>query len=1360
MAGDAKTASRSLFFDQTSAERSLEKLTASAEKLERAIEKGEKAGKNMSAELEKLGKTKDNIKQVQDAIDKGLKPSFMQQQALVTELRNKLKRMSEDAPGYAEKFEAFRKAKTRLDEMSASFNTAEKAQRSWMSDAKTVAFGVLIGNTVQSALQAIGGYFSGIISGNAALSDSLSDIEKATGLSAEQVAKLNSQLGKIDTRTKTADLREIAVGLGQIGEAADKANVEAIDQIVVALGDEFGGGAREITTTLSVLRNNLSDIKSGNYAEDVTHIGNALNVLGAEGLATAPVVTDIATRIAGVGRTFKLSSGQILGVAATFQELGINSERGSTAFTKLMQKIGSEPEKFSKVAGVSVKKFKEMINTDMLGAFTAVAEGARKAGSDNVVFSQILKELDADGSGAGEVLSKLGANHELLTTKVTSASNALKDNGSIVDEFGKKNTNLAANLEKLSKDFNSLITSKSLADMFNAGVVGARHLIAAIKEIPTWLKENRTAVYLVIAGILTMNASYIASGLIVAKDSVIKMYNAAVTRGTAIASNIAAASQAAYAIVVQLVTGQITLATAATRIWNAALTIGAGPIGIVIALIGVLIATMGALKTEAEGAAKAEEDMISIREEASKATQQEKTNLEALLLVARDETKSKAERQKAIEAINKISPEYLGNITLENVNTDATKKAIDNYVVALDKKALAQAYMSKLQDLYNKQIEIESSSIEDNVAWYETLWNTVKNGGNTVGSMVDETMTGIQNRKENVKAIKEEIAALKEKFNADLKSGKASVTTGERAPVTPANNPFAKTDKADKKREKLLQEMADFQLQLQGITKVQEEKEIDRIVAKYNKLINEAKQYGLSIIELERAKSAAVAFLLDKEDRERKEKQQKEFKETAANEYDQALVLGQEYFDGLKQQRAEDYAAGKITKSQLEQDIQSIDRASRDQQVMIAEDYSANVKKAAEDVNKFKKQQRKEDTQDAIANAELQKDIERRNALAKAQRNVINASSPAARIQAQLELLRLERDLALQNEKLTEEEKAKIRDEFRVKEADTVKAHFAAQAQETLGYLSKALDIVSQFNSARDAKEKASLDKELKNNESRKASLKKLLDNRVITQQEYNRRLALMDGELDKKKEDLEKKQFERNKKIQIAQALVNMAMGITSVLAARPGASDVLTLGAFRAINIAFTVATALAQVASIGKSKYAKGGFLTGPSHSRGGMPVINPVTGGVEAEVEGGEVILSKNTVRNNAALVASLLDSSMHRNGERISPFWRNRSFQSVDFSGIARAARYFENGGVIPSASGSANVPADNSLQTETVKALNATREALAMSNQVNLMLAQTISDLQQKGVRATISKKQLDDTYSQEANMNDESVFR
>lgn len=519
---DVKNKKVVIYIDQAAAEDALGRLQTKAdgfnnkikeartqqEKLLQKIKEVGDAGgsiKKLQTQYDELGRKingynkdlRDNQTATQNLkkqIDSGITPSFAQLERYVNKLRNELKQMSQDAPGYAAKFDSFKKASTQLGNLRTAMGSVEKAQTSWLKTAKSVAFGVLIGNTVQSALASLQGYLSGIISGNAKLSDSLSDIEKSTGLSARAVKELNSELGRIDTRTSNQQLREIAVGLGQIGEAANKANVEAIDKIVVALGDEFGGGAREITTTLSVLRNNLSDIKTGDYATDVTLIGNALNTLGAEGLATAPVVTDIANRIAGIGRTFGLSSGQILGIAATFQELGIQTERGSTAITKLFQKIGAEPEKFAKVAGLSVKEFNRLVNEDMVAAFQAVAAGAQKAGSNNVAFSKILKELDADGSGAGEVLSKLGTNSDLLAKKINTASTALQNQNSITDEFSKKNTNLAAELEKLNKKINSWFANSFLTDFFTSLIKGVNGAIPAVKTFTEQVDEQASAI--------------------------------------------------------------------------------------------------------------------------------------------------------------------------------------------------------------------------------------------------------------------------------------------------------------------------------------------------------------------------------------------------------------------------------------------------------------------------------------------------------------------------------------------------------------------------------------------------------------------------------------------------------------------------------------------------------------------------------------------------------------------------------------------------------------------------------------------------------------------------------------------------
>jgi hypothetical protein len=243
----------------------------------------------------------------------------------------------------------------------------------------------------------------------------------------------------------------------------------------------------------------------------------------------------------------------------------------------------------------------------------------------------------------------------------------------------------------------------------------------------------------------------------------------------------------------------------------------------------------------------------------------------------------------------------------------------------------------------------------------------------------------------------------------------------------------------------------------------------------------------------------------------------------------------------------------------------------------------------------------------------------------------------------------------------------------------------AQRLNEGLQYASQITDIFSIIAYARIDKDNIALQKELSNNDKRKKSIELLYHSGKLSRASYEKELAAIDADSEKRRKVAAQNEFERTKKVQVAQAVINGAMGVTAVLAAKPGATDILSLAAFRAINIAITLATTAAQIGAIAaqKPKFAKGGALTGPSHNEGGMPIINPRTGHKEAEVEGGEYILSKSTVRNNRGLADALLFSSLHMNG---APVYQTRNYRPVDYAGITKTYNHlrFASGGVMPS----------------------------------------------------------------------------
>jgi hypothetical protein len=123
--------------------------------------------------------------------------------------------------------------------------------------------------------------------------------------------------------------------------------------------------------------------------------------------------------------------------------------------------------------------------------------------------------------------------------------------------------------------------------------------------------------------------------------------------------------------------------------------------GAILPILAGVVLLYGAyliLGTNADSAAKAtvklsdsQKTIGKITDEATSSIVAQKSALELLLLTAKNENESKAARVAAIKEINRISPEYLGNLTLENIGTDKARVSIEKYNAALLSGATARA---------------------------------------------------------------------------------------------------------------------------------------------------------------------------------------------------------------------------------------------------------------------------------------------------------------------------------------------------------------------------------------------------------------------------------------------------------------------------------------------------------------------------------------------------------------------------------------------------------------------------------------------------------------------------------------------
>lgn len=290
--------------------------------------------------------------------------------------------------------------------------------------------------------------------------DALANVRKTTGATDDQLAKISKELLEMSTasRTSAKELLDIATIGGQMGIAADEVIgfTDAVDKVAVALSDEFAGGAEEVTRQMGTLRNLFADVKSDNISDDILHIANAVNELGASGLATGGYMAEAARRIAGVAVPLGMSSGEVLGFSAAMEELGFNVERGSSAVVRTLQVMAKDTAGFAEVAGMSLKEFENLVNEDINGAFLAVLDGINKINPSATEMAQILDDLGLSGVGNAELFMKMAGSTELLAEKQKLAADMLTGTDSIMTEFNTKNQTTQAELDKLKNNFHKL----------------------------------------------------------------------------------------------------------------------------------------------------------------------------------------------------------------------------------------------------------------------------------------------------------------------------------------------------------------------------------------------------------------------------------------------------------------------------------------------------------------------------------------------------------------------------------------------------------------------------------------------------------------------------------------------------------------------------------------------------------------------------------------------------------------------------------------------------------------------------------------------------------------------------------------
>lgn len=814
------------------------KLKSQAANLEKAIEKAAAAGnKQQLTKLKReLKETNRQISQIENAA-KGVEhvlqrldeTSPKELNRTLSQLKRNLNGLERGSEEWNRQCEAIKRVKAEIAKVNSQLRENESL---WERMNRKL-------NDWQTALAGIAAAITGIImAGRSAVNafadmdQEMANVRKFTGMNASEVEQLNEDFQKIDTRTGREELNKLAQEAGRLGKTSQEdvlGFVKAADQINVAL-DDLGDGA---TLTLSKLTNIFGDEERLGTEKALLAVGSVINELSQNCTASAPYLANFTQRMAGVGAQAKMTIPEIMGFAAVLDSQGQAVEMSATAVSKVIMDMFKENDKIIKATGLNAKEFNETLKKSTNEGLLMLLDRLHELGNIDVL-APVFKDMGENGARAAQVISALAGNLDMVRWEQEEATKAFAEGTSVTNEFNVQNTTVQAGLDKARKGVTEMAVAlgEQLQPIMKHVISSTTLLLKFMSTSITFIKENAftlaslTAAF--VAYKIAVNASNIAfkahyAWLVICKTA------------TAAYKTTVATLHAAHLLL------QMGLAKLqgnwVRQSWlmsdlkkqGALLASGYGAIAAGAIALGAVLYKLYKKMTEVS---QAEKDLREIRKRGQEGIIDEKNKIDALIAVARDETQSLKDRHTAIDALNKIIPNYNAQLDDTTGKYKENKKALDDYLKSLTRKYEIEGAKDKLRDIGKQRVDLnlEKQRQERVVAMDEMEARTETVMPGQEGKVVQLGVNSLRasNRRALAKT-KEDLAELDQReanilgiYGEDIKKEALNDAKKQQKQEQQTQNPPYTPPKTDKKTktEDVLKPQKDWKTREQALNRI------------------------------------------------------------------------------------------------------------------------------------------------------------------------------------------------------------------------------------------------------------------------------------------------------------------------------------------------------------------------------------------------------------------------------------------------------------------------------------------------------------------------------------------------------------
>lgn len=309
---------------------------------------------------------------------------------------------------------------------------------------------------------------------------SMADVRKVVDFdSPEQFKQMGKDILDLSTRIPMAaeGLAQIVAAGGQSGIARDE--LLGFAESAAKMGVAFDITAEQAGDMMAKWR---TAFKMGQ--SDVVKLADKINFLGNTTAASAPLISDVVTRIGPLGSVGGVASGEIAALGASLVGSGVTSEIAATGIKNLILALvsgesatKSQNEAFAAL-GLNAIDMAKYMQKDARGAILSVLEAVQRL--DKEQQASVMAELF--GKESISAIAPLLSNLDALKTNFDAVSDASKYAGSMEKEFQTRAETTANAMELMN---NSIYRTK---------VAIGQGLLPAIAPVASVVAEAATAV--------------------------------------------------------------------------------------------------------------------------------------------------------------------------------------------------------------------------------------------------------------------------------------------------------------------------------------------------------------------------------------------------------------------------------------------------------------------------------------------------------------------------------------------------------------------------------------------------------------------------------------------------------------------------------------------------------------------------------------------------------------------------------------------------------------------------------------------------------------------------------------------------